>query len=273
VYETDRLRSEFVRVPAGWSPPAGWVIGSLDRLSPAVGARWGVLGSYDGDLTGLSPVALGRLSYRLQELHYSPVGARLLERAGVDFVVSLDREPYLGALVRVFEDASVYESSVHLLRARDPLPKAYFVGRARVVAGDDEALRLMEDPAYDPRREVLLQDVAPAPPPEADEAPARAAAVRALARRSDALTFEVDSTLPGYLVVLEAYDRGWRASVDGRPAPVFPASALFRAVPVPAGVHRVELRYRPPAFAWGALTSALGLLAAGLLLVRPARVR
>jgi len=52
-------------------------------------------------------------------------------------------------------------------------------------------------------------------------------------------------------------DAGWRASVDGDPAPVLQANALFRAVPVPAGRPRVELRYRPPEAALGAALSAL----------------
>jgi uncharacterized membrane protein YfhO len=42
---------------------------------------------------------------------------------------------------------------------------------------------------------------------------------------------------------------------------------MFRAVPVPAGVHTVELEYRPCGFTAGAVLSALSALACVLLLV------
>jgi uncharacterized membrane protein YfhO len=77
------------------------------------------------------------------------------------------------------------------------------------------------------------------------------------------IDLDVESDGPGYLVVTEAHDRGWRATVDGRPAPIAAANLLFRCVALPAGRHQVRLRYRPRLVAWGAgaslLAVALGL--------------
>ena len=272
-YALDLLNREFVRVPAGLPPAAGWVVGSFDRLAPAVGARWAIMGSYDGDLTGLAPPALGRISYRLEELSYSPVGARMLQRAGVDYVVSLERDAFGGVLVPVWEQESVYARPVQLLRVPDALPQAFVAPRARAVTGEDEALQTLEDAEYDPRREVILTSVPPPAPVAADPGSTFAAEVRTRWRRSDALSFEVHSSAPGYLVVLEAFDEAWQATVDGVPAPVLKANVLFRAVPVPAGVHQVDMRYRPRSFYWGALASMTGAVAGALLLVRAARLR
>ena len=89
-------------------------------------------------------------------------------------------------------------------------------------------------------------------------------------RRSDRLTVVVAARRPGVLVVTEGYDPGWRAWVDGAPAPVWRANAIFRAVPVGEGDHRVEMRYRPPSVAWGAAASALGAALTGVLIGRRA---
>ena len=91
-----------------------------------------------------------------------------------------------------------------------------------------------------------------------------------MARRSDRLTVAVAARRPGVLVVTEGYDPGWRAWVDGAPAPVWRANAIFRAVPVGEGDHRVEMRYRPPSVAWGAAASALGAALTGVLIGRRA---
>jgi hypothetical protein len=43
----------------------------------------------------------------------------------------------------------------------------------------------------------------------------------------------------------EQYDTGWTATVDGEAATVLPVDGVWAAVVVPAGEHRIELRYSP----------------------------
>jgi hypothetical protein len=68
---------------------------------------------------------------------------------------------------------------------------------------------------------------------------------------------------PGVAVLSASYDTGWRATVDGRPAPAVMVAPALVATRVPAGVHRVAFRYAgyghyPELFALGLLT-LLGL--------------
>ena len=120
-------------------------------------------------------------------------------------------------------------------------------------------------PGFDHRLEVALDASSgrAASPPQDD-----AGHAEIVARRSDRLTVAVAARSPGVLVVTEGYDPGWRAWVDGAPAPVWRANAIFRAVPVGEGDHRVEMRYRPPSVAWGAAASVLGAALAGVLIGR-----
>lgn len=67
----------------------------------------------------------------------------------------------------------------------------------------------------------------------------------------------------GMVILADTWYPGWRATVDGRPAPIHEAYAAVRGVVVPQGRHLVEFRYRPPSVAWGAaLTGAAAGLAA-----------
>jgi uncharacterized membrane protein YfhO len=66
------------------------------------------------------------------------------------------------------------------------------------------------------------------------------------------------------LIVRNAYDSNWRATVDGRQVRVFPANYLIQGVRVPAGRHTVVLSYDDPAVGYGLLGSALSLLAVGV---------
>ena len=81
-------------------------------------------------------------------------------------------------------------------------------------------------------------------------------------RRPSAGRLQIDTTMQGrgIVVVSEAYDSGWRATADGVPVPVYPCDVALMAVPVPRGVHRVELIFRPRTW-----TAALVLFAVGLV--------
>jgi uncharacterized membrane protein YfhO len=66
--------------------------------------------------------------------------------------------------------------------------------------------------------------------------------------------------------VLESFDPGWTATVDGQAAPVLPANGFEMAVPIAFGGHVVRLRYETPGRmtgVWLSLASLMGL--AGLV--------
>lgn len=50
---------------------------------------------------------------------------------------------------------------------------------------------------------------------------------------------------PGLLVLKDTWYPGWKAEIDGNPAPIYRVNGCFRGVPMPAGEHRVEFFYRP----------------------------
>jgi uncharacterized membrane protein YfhO len=72
-------------------------------------------------------------------------------------------------------------------------------------------------------------------------------------------------------VLVDAYDPGWRARVDGRDAPLLRANLAFRAVELPTGMHRVEFVFRPRSVVVGLGVSAAGIAAALGLAARHGR--
>lgn len=93
--------------------------------------------------------------------------------------------------------------------------------------------------------------------------------VRALAERGDALALEVTAGAPAELLVRDGFAPGWRATVDGAPAPIVEHQGRHRLVAVPAGTHRLEMRYRPPGLRPGLAVAALGAGVLVVLCLRP----
>jgi uncharacterized membrane protein YfhO len=75
----------------------------------------------------------------------------------------------------------------------------------------------------------------------------------------------VESRDAGYLVLSDLDYPGWTARVDGRPAAILPANAAGRAVEVPPGRHRVELRFEPASLRYGIVVSAVAALLVAVL--------
>ncbi len=110
-------------------------------------------------------------------------------------------------------------------------------------------------------RAVTVERTARALPPGGGE-PGEA---RLTSYRGGAIAVEVGANRPALLVVLEAAEPGWRATVDGRPRAIERVSGTFLGVRVAPGERRVELWFEPRDLTWGAGLSLAGAAAAVLL--------
>jgi hypothetical protein len=247
------LNRALVRGPAGWDPAWSWALGLQETLAPPTGARWGLRGSYEADLTGLAPPRAQLLAAFVVRYQDQAIGKRVLRMGGVTDIVTQRRMATPG-LVPAGEAPTVFSEPVRVWRVPAPAPRAFVVGTA-VAAPGDEAMRALGDPAFDPRATVLVDD-RPTAAPAGFQGEARI-----VESRADRWRVETEATHAGFLVVLDAFDPGWRATVDGREAAVRRANVVFRAVEVPAGRHLVEMRHRPFAAFAGLAVSASAIAA------------
>jgi hypothetical protein len=242
---------------AGLPGPLAMAIGIQETLLPPLGARWRVFGSFDNDIADLDPVVLGRLRGRF--LTASPDEQRVLLRiVGVRNVVGLRLGSLGDGMEPVAAIPSVFTEPIRVARLQGARPRAYLVDGVRVDDGVDALL----DPAFAPEREVLVPDGVA----RASQGPAGTAAITRFA--CNALDVAVEAAVPARLVLLDAYEPGWTAAVDGSPAPVTRANVGFRAVEVPAGRHTVAWTFMPRGFRTGLAVSLLAAAACIALFLR-----
>ncbi|GIW07581.1 MAG: hypothetical protein KatS3mg060_2386 [Dehalococcoidia bacterium] len=148
---------------------------------------------------------------------------------------------------RVFAD-----DVMAVYRNRTALPRAWVVPAAEIAGSHEAAFRAVHRPGFDPRRTVILEEG------PAEQGGAGTATIVAAA--NDALTVEASAPAGGYLVLSETFYPGWEATVDGRPAALLRANYLFRAIWLPPGDHRVEVRFRPSSLSRGALIAGVTVI-------------
>ena len=185
---------------------------------------------------------------------------RLLDLLNAKYILSRYPLPEPSWVLR--QTFAAEQSQLFIYENTTVLPRAYLVGNYEVSANDLDALTRMRTADFDPHTTALL-DEAPAVKPEHD-----ASASAALQKYSPhEIAVETQSVSPQILVVSDNYyPIGWQAYVDDALVKTLRANYAFRGVEVPAGKHRVALRYASSAYTAGAFTS-LGALAviAGLI--------
>jgi hypothetical protein len=246
-----------VQAPAALDPRVWEVAAQRQVLVPPTATFFGLETSYDFDNRGLYPRDLNDLSFFLRRVEGVPlVQTRLLQLGAVSRVIALHTRG-LEALRLEHELPNLVGDPLRVFAVPDPLPRAHLVARTRV-ADKGDAIGVLLDPGFDPRIEAIVAwGVA-----LTSDAPF-AGSVSWLERRPDRQRLETQAPRPALLVLADAYDPGWRVSVDGAAAELVRANLAFRAVTVPAGRHVVELLYRPRA-----VVASLGVaLVAGLVTV------
>jgi len=144
------------------------------------------------------------------------------------------------------------------------LPRFFLVGETRLAGSAGEALEMLRSPGFDPRRVAVVEGAGPLA-----GAPG---SVRVEYYSAARLALETEAAAPSFLVTSETWYPGWRAAIDGREQPLIMTNGAFRGLALPAGRHRVEMRFAPAILWWGAALSAAGCLLLGWAVwKRPAR--
>lgn len=153
-------------------------------------------------------------------------------------------------------------------------PRYTYIHRAKMyykteVRPDEQARALLKtDPTFDYRNVMLLEEQASISIAKEDPNPG----IKMQRYSTDEIALEVTTAENGMLFLSEVYYPAWKAYVDDKPVKIFRAFTSLRAVEVPKGTHKVELRYESEAFATGSLititTLILSLGALGSLIVQ-----
>ncbi len=217
--------------------------------------------SADHYLPGLNPVFASMIERKL--------GVEAAARYNVTYYVGrrfLLKEPsFARALV-----AELPEYDLALFTNPTPAkPRAYLSPKPERLASPVDPVALLARPDFlSGAVDVIETSDATLPGP----APGGLAVIEQYAPEN--VRVRVETPQPAVLILLDAYDKGWTASLeDGTPLPILRANAIVRAVVMPAGNHVITFSYQTPLLKAGAWASMGGVLLCIGLIVAHARRR
>jgi hypothetical protein len=140
------------------------------------------------------------------------------------------------------------------------LPRFFFAGRVQPAGSLADAVRALHAADFEPSQTAIVEgDLAAESPAPGEVQVARYA--------SNEIQLRTRSAGEGFLVAGDTWYPGWEAAIDGRPARLYITDVAFRGLRVPAGDHRIEMRF-VPRILWrsGALSGAAWLAALWVLI-------
>jgi hypothetical protein len=138
------------------------------------------------------------------------------------------------------------------------VPRTYAAGTSRFSTDSVETLDQLASRELDAAHTVIL--AAPAGSTPAVSAAEPAGEVEIMHRAPDSVTLQARLSRPAYVVLLERYDPSWQAVVDGRPATIWRANQLFRAVYAEAGTHEIVFQYQQRGLRTGLIISVITVI-------------
>lgn len=161
-----------------------------------------------------------------------------------------------------------------VLENRSVLPKAWLVPAVVLVSSPREALGALQNPAFNPRQVALIES----PPPIQTSDPklppgVTAGEVRVTHYEAERIDLEAAVALNSMMVMGEKYYEGWRATVDGREARVYPVDHILRGIYLTPGSHKVEFVFDPLPFKIGKYLTLASFALFALMAFRELRWR
>jgi hypothetical protein len=160
--------------------------------------------------------------------------------------------------------ALVGDDGLHRVLSTPARPRAFVVDRQNAMSPaafpNETPVQALSEERFNPDLNVLIEGDRTLPADSGSgRSPPRSATVEDQGPDQVRITASVEQA--SYLVLSDASHRGWSATVDGQPAPLYVANALFRAVALEPGQHTVVMRFLPPSHVVGLVGSLLVLIA------------
>jgi hypothetical protein len=240
----------------------------VQSLLPRTQALVGLEGAFDEDRTGFAPRGSTLTLDERRPARFRAVYPRL-RLGNVRWVLGYDPLPEDLVAARAEVPQPEVREPLRLFEVRDPLPRAFWVPSAEVLADRGAVTARAAGEGFDARRVVLLEH---APPPPAAGGDRFDGQPLVSYQRLDAHTVRLDcATPPGFIVVLDGYNPGWRAQDGGGEVPLVRADGRYWALPTAGGSRTIDVRFRPSWRTPSLVLAAVALIAVAGLAARDRR--
>lgn len=152
----------------------------------------------------------------------------------------------------------------HQMARLQHAPWNYLSTSLHVVDDEDGLVQFMNSDEFIPGETVVSLT---SPGLDIDSACDPMGEIQVVSKGLSGTVLKVSTSCSAILARRDVYYPEWKATLDGKPADIFPVNLLFQGITVPKGTHTVEISYRSTRLLAGAAVSTGSLVLCILLIV------
>lgn len=239
-------------------PPNTWTAYHIQSIEGYDPIYLGQYGEFINFLNG-GDIRTGNTNRYAELLNYQ---SPFLDTANVKYFIGIGRDPsghIPGNFInykleeagykRIFKDGSAI-----ILENPNALERVYLAKNVVTLSTKKIKDKFMTDKLFDPRNTTILSknlDISSV---------TGNGKVEIVGYSPNIVKLKTETLSDEVLVLADQYEKGWKATIDGKASDISPANLIFRAVKVPAGAHEVVFSYYPKSFDKGLKISLASLL-------------
>jgi hypothetical protein len=199
------------------------------------------------------------LARELRQL--SSLQSPVLDLLAVRYVLSSGPLPLPGVALHPDELTGIFERPT-------ALPRATIPDEVVALPAEEDVLRALGRPDFEPARRTYLTEATLASLGEPEAPRGRQARVVIEVESGAELRLRYSAWPGAFLRIADTFHAGWRAHADGELLPIGRADHMLRVIRLPRSEGTLVLRYEPWTFAAGSGLAGIGLVIFLLLLAR-----
>jgi uncharacterized membrane protein YfhO len=182
----------------------------------------------------------------------------LLSLANVKYVVMDPKEP-----IKDTSFVSVMKGSKAVYENKMFLPRAFFVNEYKVEQ-PLTILKNIQQMNFNPGHTAFVEkDIN-----KKIDKPDSTATIKLVKATTESYEYDVNATGNNLMFMSDIYyPAGWKAYIDGQETEIYKTDYLFRSIVVPAGKHKVEVKFQPETYYKGKTITLISNIFVALILV------
>lgn len=153
-----------------------------------------------------------------------------------------------------------YDGDVYIYKNVSYLPRVYFVQKIKFLSAS-KIIDYIESKSCDLLKEVIIDEgLRDSELMDLRDDMDKDFKITNIIYNPNSISFDINTTTPGIVVVSDAWDTNWKARVNGKRVVVYPVNYTLRGLKVNRGTSHIVMRYLPNTFIFGIIISAVSLL-------------
>jgi hypothetical protein len=185
------------------------------------------------------------------QLRQNRINWNLLSMLNVKYILFSDSLPFPNTMP-VF---SSNDDQIVIHRYMNHFSRAWFVDSLKVITKPQDIWNEINSDSFNPASTAIVEEKI-----DGIETPS----VRYVTPKEFDLhyiSYETETDKQGFLTVSEVYyPAGWKAYIDGKETKIYPVNYILRGIVIPAGKHKVEMKFEPQSYKMSIGYSMIGLI-------------